>query len=391
LGDNIARGGFMKQTLILGGGIGGIVAANALKKAAGPSMKVTLVDRELNHHFASSFPLLMIGEKKPQGITRELKGLEKKGIEVLHSEITKLNLSQHSVATGQGELDYDYLIIALGVEYHPEAVPGFSEFALNAYDFNDIIKINQKLNSFSSGQIVLFISSLPYKCPPAPYEMLFLLDQFFRQQGLRHKVKLTLVTPDFSPEPLAPPKVGQSVRKMLAEKDIELITEAKVITVEKNTLILDHGTKIPADLLLGIAPHWTPEVLRNTDLVDSSGYVDVNLHTLETGHPGVYAIGDAAAIRLPVIGAFAPKAGIFAHAQAVITAKNINLMSQGLKPKFRYQGKGLCIMNTGFGRGRYSTVHYYKEPQPYITLLKPSRLAYLAKAAFEKYWFKRWF
>lgn len=381
----------MKKTLILGGGIGGIVAANALIKAVGPSMKVTVVDRELNHYFASSFPLLMIGEKKPAEITRDLKSLERKGIEVLHSEVTKLNLSEHSVTTGQGELDYDYLIIALGVEYHPESVPGFSEFALNAYDFKDIIKINQRLNSFSSGQIVIFISSLPYKCPPAPYEIIFLLDQFFRQQGLRHKVKLTIVTPDFSPEPLAPPKVGQSVRKMLAEKDIELITEAKVIEVEKNALILDHGTKIPADLLLGIAPHWTPEVLRNTDLVDSSGYVEIDLYTLETGYPGVYALGDAAAIRLPVIGAFAPKAGVFAHAQAVVVAKNIILMSRGLKPKFRYKGKGVCIMNTGFGRGRYSSVHSYKEPQPSITLLKPTRLAYLAKAAFEKYWFKRWF
>jgi NADH dehydrogenase, FAD-containing subunit len=381
----------MKKTLILGGGIGGIVAANALKKAAGPSMKVTVVDRELNHYFTSSFPLLMIGERKPPEITRELKRLERKGIEVLHSEITKLNLSEHSVITSQGELDYDYLIIALGVEYHQETVPGFSEFVLNAYDFQDIIKIHQRLNNFSSGQIVLFISSLPYKCPPAPYEIIFLLDQFFRQQGLRHKVKLTLVTPDFSPEPLAPPKVGQSVRKMLEEKNIELITEAKVLEVEKNALILDHGTKIPADLLLGIAPHWTPEVLRNTDLVDSSGYVEVNLYTLETGHPGVYAIGDATAIRLPVIGAYAPKAGVFAHAQADIVARNINLISRGLIPKYLYNGKGMCIINTGFGRGRYSSVHYYKEPQPYVTLFKPTRLAYLAKAVFEKYWFKRSF
>ncbi|MHB8124758.1 MAG: NAD(P)/FAD-dependent oxidoreductase [Desulfitobacteriaceae bacterium] len=381
----------MKKTLILGGGIGGIVAANVLKKAMGSSMQVTVVDREPNHYFASSFPLLMIGEKKPSKITRELKRLERKRIEVLHSEVKKLDLPGHRVTTNQGDLDYDYLIISLGVEYHQETVPGFSEFALNAYDFMDVAKINQRLNNFSSGQIVFFISSLPYKCPPAPYEIMFLLDQFFRRRGLRHKVKLTIVTPDYSPEPLAAPKVGQSIRKMLKEKDIELITEAKVLEVEKNALILDHGTKIPADLLLGIAPHWTPEVLRNTDLVDNSGYVEVNLHTLETAYPGVYCIGDAAAIRLPVIGAYAPKAGVFADIQADVVAKNIALLSRGVRPKFRYKGKGRCIMNTGFGRARYSTVHYYKEPQPFIILLRPTRLAYWAKVMFEKYWFKRWF
>ena len=319
----------MKKTLILGGGIGGIVAANVLKKHMGASMQVTVVDREPNHYFAASFPLLMIGEKNPSTITRELKQLRRKKIEVLHSEATKLDLPEHRVTTNQGDLDYDYLVISLGVEYHPETVSGFSEFALNAYDLNDVIKINKRLNNFSSGQIVLFISSSPYKCPPAPYEIMFLLDQFFRSRRFRHKVKLTIVTPDYSPEPLAPPKVGQSVRQMLKEKGIELITEAKVLKVEKNVLILDHGTKIYADLLLGIAPHWTPEVLRNTDLVDSRGYVKVNPLTLETRYPSVYAIGDANAIRLPVMGAYAPKAGVFAHAQADVVARNIILSSRG--------------------------------------------------------------
>ena len=380
----------MKKTLILGGGIGGIVAANVLKKAVGSSMQVTVVDRQENHYYNSSFPLLLIGERKPKQLTRELKQLERKKIEILHGEVKKLDLSRHRVIIDRGVIDYDYLIISLGVEYHPETVPGFSEFALNAYDFNGVIKINQKLNNFSSGQIVLFISSLPYKCPPAPYEIMFLLNQFFRQRGIRHKVKLTLVTPDFSPEPLAPPKAGQKLRKMLAQKGIELITEAKILQVEENVLILDHGVRIPADLMLGIAPHWTPEVLRNTDLVDKNGYVEVDRQTMETSYPGVYTIGDAAAVRLPVIGSYAPRAGVFAHAQAKVVARNIALLARGARPEYRYDGKGFCVMNTGFGRGCYSRVQYYKKPSPHITLQRPTRPAYLIKAAFEKYWLKCW-
>lgn len=330
----------MQKTLILGGGIGGIVASNVLKKAMGSSMQVIVVEREPQHYFASSFPLLMIGERTAPDITRDLQRLERKGIELVFSEVKELDLSGHRVLTERGALAYDYLVIALGVEYHPETVPGFSEYALNVYQLQDVININQRLNKFSSGHIVLFISSLPYKCPPAPYEIMFLLDQLFRRRGLRNQVKLTLVTPDYTPEPLAGPKVGQSVRKMLAAKGVELITEARVLAVEKNALILDHGTRIPADLFLGIAPHWTPEVLRNTDLVDSSGYVEVDLRTLETGYAGVYAIGDTAAIRLPLIGAYAPKAGIFAHYQAEVVARNIASVARGLSPKFRYTGKG---------------------------------------------------
>lgn len=330
----------MQKTLILGGGIGGIVSSTVLKKTMGSSMQVTVIDREAYHYYSASFPLLMIGERTPEEITRQLQVLTKKKIDVFHSEIREIDLAGHRVITDKQAFGYDYLIISLGVEYHPETMPGFSRFALNVYQFDQVLRINEALNRFASGKIVLFISSLPYKCPPAPYEMMFLLDQFFRQRGIRNKVKLTLVTPDYSPEPLAKPKVGQSVRKMMAEKGIELITEAKVLEVEEKALVLDHGTKIPADLLLGIAPHWTPEVLRKTDLVDSSGYVEVDLHTMETRYPGVYAIGDAAAIRLPVIGAYAPKAGIFAHYQGEVVARNIALLAQGLMQKFRYTGNG---------------------------------------------------
>lgn len=331
----------MQKTLILGGGIGGIVASTVLKKAMGPDMQVTVVDKEPSHHFAGSFPLLMIGERKPAEITRELKRLERKKIEFLFDEVTDIDLAKYRVITKREILTYDYLIIALGVEFHPETVPGFNEFVLNAYEFEDVVKINRYLNNFYSGRIVFFISSLPYKCPPAPYEMMFLLDQFFRRRGLRNKVKLTIVTPDFSPEPLAGPRVGQSLRKMLADRNIELITEAKVLGVERNALVLDHGTVIPADLLIGIAPHWTPKVLRDTALVDSSGYVEVDQQNMETGHPNVYAIGDATAIRLPVIGAYAPKAGIFAHYQAEVVARNIARLARGLSPKFRFTGNGV--------------------------------------------------
>ncbi len=251
----------------------------------------------------------------------------------------EFDFAGHRVVTDKGDLDYDYLIISLGVEFHHETVPGFREFVLNPYDFKDISKINKELNDFTSGKIVLFISSLPYKCPPAPYEIMLLLDQFFRQRGIRHKVRLTVVTPEYSPEPLAGPKAGQRLRKMLAQRGVELITEAKILEAEKNALVLDHDARIPADLLLGIAPQWTAEAIRNTDIVDKNGFIYVDRFTMETKYKGVYAIGDAAAIKLPFMGAYAPKAGIFAHAQAKVVARNIALLAEGSPPEFCYDGK----------------------------------------------------
>lgn len=380
----------MQKTLILGCGIGGIVTSNVLKKIMGQDMQVTVVDRKPDYHYPGAFPLLMIGQRSPESISRPLERLNRKNIEFICDEIMELDFENNRVLTTQHILPYDYLVIALGVEYRSESVPGFDDYVLNAYEFEDVIKIGEEIQNFDSGRIVFFISSLPFKCPPAPYEIVFLLDYFFRQRGNRKNVELVMVTPEVSPEPLAGPKVGQSVRKMLADRNIELITEAKILGVEKDALILDHGMVVKGDLFLGIAPHWTPKAIRSTMLVDGNGFVEVNPSTLETGLPNVYAIGDVTALKLPVMEAYAPKAGIFAHYQAEVVARNIACLAQGLSPRYRYTGKGSCIMHTGFGRARYSTVYYFAKPKPFITLLRPSRVSYLAKIAFEKYWLNFW-
>lgn len=329
------------RVLVLGGGIGGIVASTILKRTLGPDAKVTVIDKNDRHHFAASFGLLMIGKRQPEDITRDLKELQGKGIEFIKTEVLGLDLSKREVATGRGKLGYDYLIISLGVEFHPEAVPGFSKYAFNVYEFEDVVMLSKELANFKRGEIVLFVSSLPYRCPPAPYEMVFLLDQYFRQRGNRDAVGLTLVTPEPVPESLAGPLVSQSVRRMLASRDIDLRMGAKVLELEDDALILDQGVRIPGDLFLGIAPHWGPSVLRVTDLVDESGWVNVDHSTLKTKYPEVYAIGDNAAIRLPVLGVYAPKAGVFAHYQAEVVARNIARVIRGQEPNFRYTGKGM--------------------------------------------------
>lgn len=377
------------KTIVLGGGTGGIVASQVLKKALGKDMHVTVIDRNDKHTFSSSYPLLLVGKRTPQSITRNLSNLEKKGVEFLNAEINGIDPAKKLVNTSKGNLNCDYMIISLGVECRPETVPGFSRYAYNIYDFYEVARAYKMISRFQEGHLVLFISSIPFKCPPAPYEMILLIDEFFRQKGIRSKIDLTIVTPEPSPEPLAGPLVGQSVRKMLADRDIKLLTQAKVLALEPGKLLLDHTT-IKGDLFLGIASHQTPVVLQKTDLVDDFGWVTVDKYTLQTMYPDVYAIGDAAAIKLPVIGADAPKAGIFAHYQAEVVARNIALKVRGKKPVYKYKGKGACIMNTGFGRARYSSVNYYKEPAPFITLMSPMYPAYWGKLIFEKYWLNRW-
>ncbi len=334
-----------KTVLVLGGGVGGVVASNVLRKTLPKKHRVVLVDRNDSHHFRSSNPLLLVNKRKPEQITRKLERLSRKGIEFIQAEIKHLDPGRRTVETSRGPLDYDYLVVALGAEYHPETVPGMREGSYNPWSFEGAVQLRQKLAAFKRGQIVLFLSSLPFTCPPAPYEIMLLLDEYFRRRGLRGQVDLTLVTPEPTPEPLAGPRVGDSVRRMMEQRVIKLITHARVLSLNFNngrgSLLLDQGITVPGDLFLGVPSHWGPSVLRDSGLVEEGGWITVDPETLETVDEHVFGIGDAAALKLPVMKVWAPKAGIFAHYQAEVVSRNIACLIAGEKPHYRYTGKGL--------------------------------------------------
>jgi len=331
-----------EKVLILGGGVGGVVAANVLSKTLPQEHRITLVDRNESHAFRGAYPFMLVNKRRPDQISRNLERLRRKGIEFIQAEIKRLRLEKGQVETDRGTLDYDYLIIALGAEMHPETVPGMAAGSYNPWSFQGADRLRQRLAAFREGKIVFFIASLPISCPPASYEVMFLLDAYFRERGLRSRVELTLVTPEMSPEPLAGPKVGESVRRMLEERGINLITQARVLSLDQEgkVLVLDHGITVPGDLFMGVPSHWGPSLLRETKLVEENGWIKVDPHTLETAAERVYAIGDAADLRLPVSQVIAPKAGIFAHYQAEVVSRNIAALLTGEQARFRYTAKG---------------------------------------------------
>ncbi|MEW5786068.1 MAG: FAD/NAD(P)-binding oxidoreductase [Bacillota bacterium] len=333
----------LETVLVLGGGPGGVVAANVLSKYLPKNYRVILVDRNDSHSFRSSYPLLLVNRRRPAQISRKLEDLSRKGIEFIQAEIEQVRPEARLVETSRGALDYDYLVISLGAEQHPETVPGMAEGSYNPWILEGANRLRRQLASFKRGKIVMFIASLPFSCPPAPYEIMFLLDAYFRKRGLREQVDLTLVTPEPTPEPLAGPKVGDSVRKMMEQRGINLITQARVLSLDPDAkqLVLDHGITVPGDLFIGVPSHWGPSALRHSGLVEEGGWIEVDPETLATRADRVFAVGDAAALKLPVMKVWAPKAGIFAHYQAEVVARNIASLIAGERPGYRYTAKGL--------------------------------------------------
>lgn len=381
-----------KTIVILGAGPGGLVAADELRRRL-PAHRVVLVEKNALHHFPASFLWLMNGTRQAAQITRPIRRLSPPGVEVVQAEVRNLDLAARRVEAGSQSLSYDYLIVALGAELAPGAIPGLVEGGHILYDFEGILRLRDALRSFNGGAVAVVVSAMPYKCPGAPHEAAMLIGDVFRRRGMRHKVDIHLFTPEPQPMPVAGPLLGQAVEQMLRSKNIAFHPLHKLMAVSPTDRQLSFDGKEPFkyDLLVAIPPHRGPQVVREAGLANEAGWLPVDRSTLATKIENVYAIGDVTAVSIPGrwkpdIPLSLPKAGVFAHTQAMVAARRIAAEINGAKVDDIFCGDGSCMLEAGEGMAGFAFGNFFAEPSPEVQLRKMGRSWHLAKVLFEQWW-----
>ncbi len=378
--------------LVLGGGVGGVVAATELRRRLGRGHRVILVDREAKHVFQPSFLWLMVGQRQPRKLIRDLDRLRRRGIEVLRATVQHIDLDRREVATDQGVLPFDHLVVSLGAELAAVAVPGLADAGETFYTLEGAERLRDRLNGFRGGRVAILVAGVPFKCPAAPYEAALLVESFLRRRGLRDKVEIDVYTPEKLPMPVAGPGVGKALVAMLEARGIRFHPEHRVkeAVPEGRLLVFEGGREGAFDLLAYVPPHRAPMAVRDSGLLAESGWAPVDPGTLTTKFPGVYVIGDLAAIKLPS-GLMLPKAGVFAHAQARVVADNISAEVLGEKSTRAFDGHGHCWVEAGDGRAAFGSGDFYASPEAKVVLKGPTRFRHWGKVLFEKYWLSKWF
>lgn len=375
-----------KRILILGGGVGGIVTANELRRRLGPEHRVVLVDRQARHLYTPSLLWVVAGARRPEHVVKDLRRMVLPGVEVLQAEAQEIDPAGQRVLTSAGEQGYDYLVVALGADLAPEGMPGYREAAHNFFDLKGATSLAGALAGVDEGRVVVAISSLPYKCPAAPYEAALLVDDVLRRRGVRSRVEIEVYTPEPQPMPVAGPAVGGAVRSMLEAQGIRYHPSVQLASIdpERRELAFKDGTTASFDLLAGVPPHRPPRVVKESPLAGEAGWVPVDRRTLATRFEHVYAIGDVAAITLPN-GKPLPKAGVFAHAEGLAVASAVAAQVQGDGVR-EFDGVGYCWVSMARDRAGFASGAFYSEPEPKMDLRRPGRLWHLGKVLFERYW-----
>jgi len=382
-----------RSVIVLGGGVGGLTAANALRSRLSPEHRITLVEKTPSHAFPPSFVWVMLGERTARQVTRPLSQLVRRGVQVVTAQAVSLDLDRRRVETTGPELTYDYLVVALGAELAPDAVPGLSQAGETFYHLAGASRLAEAIRTFAGGTIAVAVAHTPFKCPSAPHEAALLLDHYFRRNGMRDRVDLHLFTPEPLPMPTAGPAMGSLLKQIDESRGIALHLGHRLISVdgERREMVFERGQRARFDLLISVPPHRSPRLVQEAGLTGEAGWIPVEPRTLKTRIEGVWAIGDVTSISLPGrhqpdAPLSLPKAGTFAHLQAQVVADRIAAAIGGRSLPGSFDGNGYCWIEMEHGLAAFASGEFYVEPAPVVRLRSPSRTLYWGKVLFEQYW-----
>ncbi|MDX1595781.1 MAG: FAD/NAD(P)-binding oxidoreductase [Nitrosopumilaceae archaeon] len=376
------------HVLILGGGFGGLSAANEIRKTfPATEVKITVIDKK--DWFMVGFAKLWIirGIRTFENSIGSLNNLSKRDINFIKDEIQNIDLENKKIKTKNSEFNYDYLIIALGASLAPEKIPGLSQNGLNLYDHQQLTEIKNKLTSIKSGKVAISIMGMPYKCPPAPFEACLLIDSLLQENKTRDSIQIHMYSPAPLTLPAAGPQVSEKILQMINSEKIEFHPNCKINSVEPGKLKFDNS-EAEFDLLLAIPPHVAPKVIYDSGLAKEGGFIVID-RDCKTSYENVYAVGDVTS--LPVGEKMAvPKAGIFAEGEGLTVAKNIISKIKSQQESAKFDGKGGCFLETGSGTASLLEVDMFAEPKPSTNITEATTEHKTEKLEFEKERLENW-
>ncbi len=327
------------RVLVLGAGFGGLELSTTLSEVLGDEVEVTLVDKSDGFVFGYSKLDVMFGHRSADTVIHSYADVVKPGVRFVQTTIRSIEPDARRVETDAGTFDADVMVVALGADLHPSATPGLVEGGHEFYTVPGAFALREVLADFEGGRVVVGVTSTPFKCPPAPSETALLMHDFLTERGLRERSEIALVMP--LPLPIPPsPDASAAILEGFATRGIEWHPNRLVREIDPARKVLkfqDDG-EMPFDLFLGVPQHRVPEVVAESGMcVD--GWIPVDPITLETRHPGVYAVGDVTSVGTP-------KAGVFAEGQASVVAAEIIASVRGGDAD-GYDGRGVCYLEFG--------------------------------------------
>ncbi len=355
------------QTLIIGGGTGGIMTAAALLNKD-RNMKVGIIEPADTHYYQPAWTLVGAGTYNYEKTARPMGSVIPRGATWIKDAATGFEPEKNAVTTrSSGTLTYDFLVVAPGLVYDMSLVPGLGE-ALDkgvvCSNYTDPKHTWEVLRNFKGGTALFTQPTTPIKCGGAPQKIMYLAESYFKKSGVRNKTEVVFATP--GTVIFGVPEVKKTLMEVVDRKDINLRFGYQLVKVDgpnqiawykfadheheynhKDVKIEKDGdlTGIHYDMMHTAPPSVAPEFVRNSSLVNEAKWLDVDKHTLQhTKYPNIFGLGDVAG--LPTA-----KTGAAIRKQVPVVVDNIEMLSHQHKLGVKsYNGYSSCPLVTDYGK-----------------------------------------
>jgi len=369
------------RILVVGGGTGGTIVANNLaRRLSGEiragKVKITMLSASDKHMYQPGLLYVAFGQMMPDELYRDQASLLESSIDFHVDPVEQFELDKNQVKTKSGKVYmYDVMVIATGSRIVPEQIPGLAEGAETFYSEAGAVKMFKRLREFQGGKIAVVVG-VPHKCPIAPVEVIFSLNDYFKARGIRDKVTIKYHYPIGRIHTIK--EVANWAKPEFDRMGIEYETlfNVKEVDVQNKVVKSEEDTEYAYDLLIAIPPHRGMEVIEKNGLGEG-GWIPTDRHKLTmNGHDNVYVVGDTT--NLPV-----SKTGSAAHFEAEVISENISSIVKIGTPVRDYDGKVYCFIETGHDSATYAMFNYQNPPN----LKPPSKPMHWFKMSYNKmYW-----
>ncbi|CAH0723150.1 unnamed protein product, partial [Brenthis ino] len=345
------------KLLVVGGGSAGCtMAAKFARKLKKDS--VVVLEPSSDHYYQPLWTLVGAGVTPVSATRRDARGVLPSSAKWLQDSAESIDPKNNVVKTTSGDvINYEYLIVAVGLVNDYGKVPGLKEALKDKssgvstiYSHEYCEKTWSDIKNFKGGDAVFTYPDTPIKCPGAPQKIAYMADSYFTKSNVRSKSNITYNT--CLPVIFGVKKYADALMKVIARKNIHVNykTVLKEIKFDKKEAVFFNTedktklTTLPYDLLHVTPPMKTPDFLQNSkDMTDECGFLTVDKYTLQhTKYSNIYGLGDCTNTPNSKTAAAIAK-------QSYVVEQNLLQTMKASPPARRYDGYGACPLVTSYG------------------------------------------
>jgi len=399
----------MAHIVILGAGTGGMPAAYEIKEAVGKGHSVTVINASEKFQFVPSNPWVAVGWRKKEDITFEIRPyLEKKGIDFIAQQVTKLDAEGNRLHLANGEtVAYDYLVITTGPKLAFDEVEGsgpVNGHTQSVCTVDHAEKTYEAYQRFVADPGPIVVGAMAgASCFGPAYEFAFILDADLRKRKIRDKVPMTFVTSEPYIGHMGLAGVGDSkgmLESDLRGKHIKWITNAKVTKVEPGRMLVsEHNEKgevvkeheLPFKFSMMLPSFKGVDAVAAVEgLCNPRGFVIIDEHQRSKKYRNIFSAGVCVAIppvEVTPVPTGAPKTGFMIETMVTAIAHNIRDELAGKPATESGTWNAICLADMGDTGAAFVAIPQIGPRN--VNWFKKGKWVHLAKIAFEKYFIRK--